>query len=170
MSLTTNLNLALTATLLGTATNNAQPATQIAQALQLALTTGTGAGQADTVYESTQTITTGSSVSIDLSGNTSFKDDLGATLAMARVKGIFIYNRTTTAGYTITVGNGTNPFINWVGAAAHTVTVAPGGVLLLWAPDATAYAVTAATGDILKIANANAASVTVDVIVIGATA
>src|SRR5262249_2010652 len=60
---------------------------------------------------------------------------------------------TGTTAVSLQVGNGTNPFINWVGSGAHTVQVRNGGVLFLSAPDATAYAVTAATGDILKILN-----------------
>jgi hypothetical protein len=98
-------------------------------------------------------------------------NDLGTTISFARVKLIFISLTTTTAGYTLEIGgNASNQFATPFADATDKIVVRAGGFLCLAAPDVTAYAVTAGTGDILKINNPNGASVTYDVIIIGATA
>ena len=70
----------------------------------------------------------------------------------------------------IQVGAGSNPLINWIGAAGDIVNVRSGGLLVLVAPDATAYAVTATTADILRILNSAAGTITYDIALLGASA
>ena len=111
-------------------------------------TPGTGSNQLDLIFHDQRTLGAGADESLDLAG--SLVDSFGATLAFAKIKVLLIRNLSTTQ--TLTIGNGANPFLTWVGAATHTVTIPPRGVLLLVAPLA-GYAVTAGTGDILKIAN-----------------
>jgi len=148
------------------AQQSVQAVLNIASAAQLQ--SGTGANQADRLWADTRTIAISGTDPLDLAGT--LVDAVGTTLSLLRVKLLYLK---AAAGNTnnLIVGNGTNPFINWVGAAAHTVTVRPGGIFLLYAPDATAYAVTAATGDIWQIANSGVGpSVTYDVVVIGSSA
>lgn len=130
-------------------------------------TSGNGAQQADRLYTATRTIAASGTDPLDLAGV--LTDGIGTTITLARVKAFYI---AASAGNTnnLIVGNGTNPFINWVGAGTHTVTIRPGGMFLLAAPDATAYVVTAATGDILQIANsAGGSTVTYTIAVYGST-
>jgi hypothetical protein len=165
---TVSVNAVATGTASGLSANS--PTDSVLLSMAIALTNGTGAvGTADIYYSpATVTITTGANHDLDVSG--SVVNGLGQTVTMARVKLIIIRNNTTTAGFTAVVGNGSNPLLNWVGAAAHTKTIRPGGFFVDYAPDATAYAVTAATGDILRINNPNASSITVDYLIVGASA
>jgi hypothetical protein len=172
MSLATTLTLIFNALQtgtggLGTAENEVTPD------YSDSLATGTGLDQADKLFSANYTIANGANQDIDLAGV--LTDPFGATVTFARVKAIFIKLNTTTAGYYINVGggdngSGQNAFATIFADASDKLKVRAGGMGLLWAPDATAYAVTAGTGDILRINNPNAASVSVDVIIIGASA
>lgn len=148
------------------AQQSVQAVLNIAAAAQLQ--TGTGANQADRLFADTRTIAISGTDPLDLAG--ALVDAVGTTMTLLRVKLLYLKAAAANTNNLI-VGNGTNPFLTWVGAAAHTVTVRPGGIFLLFAPDATAYGVTAATGDVWQIANSGAGtSVTYDVVVIGSSA
>lgn len=133
-----------------------------------ALTTGTGANQADRLFTDQRTITASSTDSLDLSGT--LTDAFGATVTFARIKAVFV---TAAAGNTNNV-NVTRPAANGVPlflAAGDGVPVKPGGMFAWMAPDATGVAVTAGTGDLIDMVNSGAGtSVTYDVVVIGASA
>lgn len=120
-------------------------------------TDGTGAGNCNRLYVLTgTTISASSSTTITF---TNLTDYFGNTVSFLRLKLIWIQNGAagaTTGASTITVGNATNPIINWVGSGAHTVKIRLGGLLYLVAgggSDATGYAITASTADQLKITN-----------------
>jgi hypothetical protein len=136
----------------------------------LTMSSGTGSNQADKLWISTgRTLAASTAEDLDLAGT--LTDVFGATITMARVKGLIIAASAANTNNVIVGNAASNGFISWVGAAAHTVTVRPGGVLALFAPDATAYTVTSGTGDLLHVANGAAGSaVTYDVAVIGASA
>jgi hypothetical protein len=122
--------------------------------VNLALTQGTGAaGTADLLYTASVTIASSGNTTVTF---TALADVFGISRNFARIKVIVIENSALGSATSILVGNGTNPFINWVGSGAHTVRVRNGGFLALGCTDATAYAVTAATGDLLKIVNEDA--------------
>jgi hypothetical protein len=178
-----SLATALSLTLNGTYTNSndlsggVDVTDSLVKSITDSLATGTGAAQADRLYRATRTLAATTGEDLDLAG--SLTDAFGATLTFARVKGILIKLNTTTAGYTLQVGGSasvtgatatSNQFINWVASATDIINVRGGGFLLLWSNDATGYAVTASTGDLLKIYNPNAASITYDIILIGASA
>lgn len=118
---------------------------------------GTSAGQCDLLYVTTGTISASGSLNIDLAG--SVLDFFGNTITFARVKSFIIILTADTAAASVLVGNGTNPFVNWVGSGTHTVRVRNTGCLLLASSDSTGYAVTASTGDILKILNEDSGNV-----------
>lgn len=168
MALTTSLTLSLTATLTAAA-DIGTPEHRIPVTFSDDLATGTGADQADQVWADTRTLGATTSEDLDLSGT--LTNGLGQTVTFARIKGIYIRNKSTTAGAVLAVGgHATSAFVNWVANATDIINIRNGGVLFLWAPDATAYAVTASTGDILKINNTSAASMDYDIVIIGATA
>jgi hypothetical protein len=132
-----------------------------------AFTSGTGALQADRLWADTRTIAISGTDPLDLAGV--LVDAVGTVMTLARVKLLYIAAAATNTNNLI-LGNGTNPFINWVGAAAHTVTVRPGGTFLLMAPDVTGYVVTGATGDIFQVANSGAGTtVTYNVVIMGSS-
>lgn len=136
------------------------------------LGSGTGANQADKQFNHSYTIANGANQDLDL---TALVNAFGATVNFARVKLIAIRLVTATAGYYINVGggddgSGNNAFINWVNHASDKIRVAAGGSLILMAPGAAAYVVTGGSADILRINNPNAASVFVEVVLVGASA
>lgn len=134
---------------------------------QAEFTTGAGANQINEVFSDTRTLADSATENLDLNG-TALQNAFGTNIAFARVKFIFIKNKSATQVLSVG-GAASNQFINWVGDATDVVKIRPGGFLLLVAVDATGYAVTASTGDLLKIANGNAGQAAdYDVIIGGA--
>ncbi|MFD7413528.1 hypothetical protein [Kitasatospora purpeofusca] len=146
------------------------PQMQLDYRVQLALAAGTGLGQADRLWTATRTIAASGTDDLDLNG-TALTDALGATVAMARVKGLIVAAAAANTNNVVVGGAATNGFVSWVGSATDKVVVRPGGVLALFCQDATGYALTAATADLLRIANSGSGStVTYDITVIGCSA
>lgn len=127
------------------------------------LTSGVAGGQADTVYATTQVITTGATLSLDVKG--SLLDAFGAAFTPAKLKVVYIFSSASnTTNLTLFGDAASVPILN---TAATTSTLLPGGTFLMIQPPLAGIAVTAATADIIKIVNAAGASATVDVVLIG---
>jgi hypothetical protein len=136
---------------------------------------GTSAGQVDKMFSDTRTLSASSSEDLDLTGT--LVDAFGATITMARIKGLLIR---ASAGNTNNVIIGANIAANaWAtligpaGAAGGTITLRPGAFIVAGcgSADATGWAVTAGTGDLLHITNsAGGTSVSYDVVIIGCSA
>lgn len=126
---------------------------------------GVAANQCDMVWADTRTITASSTDPLDLADG--LIDAYGDAIAFTAIKGMFIFAHSTNTNNLI-IGNGTNPFVNWVGAGTHTVIVKPGGMFSLFDPTAGGYAVTDSTADTLQIANSSSGtSVVYDIILMG---
>lgn len=133
---------------------------------QYTLTQGAGLNAADKLWSDTRTIAASGTDDLDLAGV--LTDSFGASITLARVKGIFIFAASTNSN-NVVVGGGSNPFNTWVSGTTPAVIVRPGGFFALYGPDATAYAVTASTADILRVANSGAGSAVIyDIVLIGA--
>jgi len=153
-------------TLLQDELDNSHPRDRLALVFADELLSGAGADQADMVWHDRRTLAPLADDSLDLAGG--LTDGLGRTLTFKRVKGIFIANRS--AAGTLSAGGGANPFATWVLNAGDGVIVRAGGCILAWSPDATGYVVTADTGDKLLLHNESGASLTYDIVLIGASA
>jgi hypothetical protein len=137
-------------------------------AQSLGLSTGVGINQADKLFSDHRTIAPSGTDDLDLAGV--LVDPLGATISMARLKGIIVKAAVANTN-NVVMGVGSNPITTILGGTTPTLNIRPGGVLVLFAPDAVGYVVTAATADILRFANSGAGtSVDYDVILIGASA
>jgi hypothetical protein len=134
---------------------------------QYTLTDGNGANQAQAVFSDQRALGGSSNEELDLAGG--LTDVYGATITFTKIKAIFVIAAAANGDNIEVGGSVANGFDAWVGAAGDLVKVRPGGVLALIAAEATAYAVTAGTGDLLKIANADAAGATYDIIIVGTT-
>lgn len=131
------------------------------------LDNGTGANQADRVFTDTRTVTSGSTDSLDVAG--SLTDAFGATITMARLKGLYVKAsalNTTDLQVTRPASNG----VPFMAAAGDAHILKPGGVYFAAWPDATAIPVTAGTGDLINIVNGAGASAVYDIVVVGASA
>lgn len=133
------------------------------KSLAVALTEGTGSGQANKVYSISGTLSTSATSDIDLSG--SLTDMVGNAQVFTGIKALVIVNRCTTTGVQLQVGAGSNPWISWLIATGDGIKINPStssapGFFVLCSPQ-DSYAVTAGTADILRLTNLSG-SVTLD--------
>lgn len=128
---------------------------------------GVLAGQADKIFIKRDSVANGAPDTFDLAGG--LTDPFGVAFSFAKICGIGVLNRNTVAGEILSVGGGTNPFINWVMAAGDGIKLGPGGLLMQVDPSLAAYAVTGGTGDVLQIAAA-AGTIGYDLMLIGRSA
>jgi hypothetical protein len=167
MALDTRLKLSLTAALTGSTDLQSRSA-PLEYAFNKALTSGTGANQADRLFTDQRTIAASGNDDLDLVG--SLTDAFGATVTFAKVKGLIVRAADSNVN-NVVVGGASSTFSTWVTGTNPAVLVRPGGVLALMAADATAYAVTATSADVLRISNSSSGSdVVYDIVVIGTSA
>ncbi len=138
----------------------------------VSLTSGTAAGQADLIYQDTNTLAASATLDVDLAG--ALSGVFGSTLTFVRIKGLIVAAAAGNTNNVVVGAAAANQFVGPFGAATHTLAVRPGEFKVLvacGATDATGYLVTAGTGDLLRIANGGAGtSITYDLIVIGCSA
>jgi len=180
MSLQTTLNVSLgwtntVASTLG-ALETIQDSATIRALTQLWLN-GTIINTANTIYHDRRTLAASASETISMydmhiDAGSAQKDALGQTIANARIKLLFVQNRSTTAGEILRVfGNGASTgFTSIVAPNTSYIPVAAGGSILFIAPSAAGYAVTATTNELVKFLNTGAASMDYDVLIIGSSA
>lgn len=169
MTLATSISLGIRTTQQNTIDAGSSSARRAVE-LALALTDGTGAGQADRVFVDTRTLAASGTEDLDLAG--SLADAFGVAQVFARVKAILV---------TADVGNSNNVLVSRpasnglaiFSAASDAVPVRPGGAFALacGTADATCYAVTASTADLITVTNGGSGTpVTYSVAIIGASA
>lgn len=139
----------------------------------LALTDGTGAGQANILFADQRTVASATNDDIDLAGV--LTDAFGATITTAELVAILIINAPISGPAnttSLTIGGGSNPVAGFLGGTTPTIgPIGPGGVVLLACPTAAGLgAVAAGTADILRIANSSGAAATYQIVIIGRTA
>jgi hypothetical protein len=167
MALTSRVNLALDALLTGTV-GLSTPQSQLNQRYDRSLANGAGVAAANSIYAATLTTGASSTTTLDVATGGGLVDTLGAALALARIKGIYVK---AAAGNTNNVVV-TRPAANGVpifGAASGSFPIKPDGLFTIWDPSAAGIVVTAATADLIDFVNSGAGtSVTYDVVIVGA--
>lgn len=139
---------------------------EINEGFSMALLSGVGAGNSDTLFTKELNIAASGSVTIDLSG--SVDDAFGSVVALAEVQAFLIIADAANAN-DIVVGDAASDAYPGPLSANATVAVHPGGVLLMGDPSG--WPVTATTADQLKIANGGSGTaVTGKLIIIGRSA
>lgn len=169
MALTSRLSVAVTADQTS-AQDLTTASAPVSWARQVALATGTSAGQADLIFTDTRTLAASATEDLDLAG--SLTGAFGATLTFVKIKAIAI---SAAAGNTNNVVVGAASATQWATLlnSTGTVTLRPGSTFMAFTgvADSTGWGVTAATGDLLKVANSGAGTgVTYDIVVIGTSA
>ena len=132
-------------------------------------TNGTGAAQADRIYQARRSVADSSTPEV-LPLSSGLVDALGNALSFASITTILVKNRSATAGEVLTVGGGTHPLAAWLSSAGAGVKVGPGGRFLIDNPSAAAYAVAAGSADKLTISADAGGDVPFDVIIQGRSA
>lgn len=146
------------------------PLFRLDQALQpaISLGTGTGTNQADLMFSDSRTLTASATENLDMAG--SLTDPLGATLTFATIKVVKICADAANTNNVLVGGAASLGLLGIFDDATDIVRVKPGGCFI-WIAPKTGATVTAATGDILKVANSSSGtSVTYTVIIIGTSA
>lgn len=134
---------------------------------------GSGNGKAQVLYAATLTITTGATTTLDICSTTGtpITDPLGNNVLFAKVKGIFIQHATDTASGTLEVAGswfiagpltGTTPKLILYPSMLAFIGGSPVGATTDYG-----WAVTDSTGDKLTLKNNDAASITVNIVLIG---
>jgi hypothetical protein len=128
--------------------------------------TGTTAAAIDFVFQRTYTLAAGASTTLVLSA---LADDIGRTIAFARVKTLEVKITAKTGNDALTVGAAaTNPIASLMGGTTPTFTVRR--YHLVVADDATGFVVATGVADQLKILNSGTASMTFVVSISGCSA
>lgn len=169
MALTSRLSVAVTADQTS-ALDLTTASAPVSWARQVALATGTGAGQADVIFTDTRTLAASATEDLDLAG--SLTGAFGATLTFVKVKALAIAAAAANTNNVVVGAAASNAWATLLNSTG-TVTLRPGAFFIAVAgvADSTGYAVTASTGDLLKVANsAGSTGVTYDLVVIGTSA
>jgi hypothetical protein len=167
MALATDLSLRLAANLTNPL-DLSTPADALVKAITLALTSGTGSGQANMLWHDQRTLAASATENLDLSG--SLTNAFGATQTFARIKLVMVTAASANTNNVNVIREGTNGVPLFL-ALGDGIPVRPGGVFLWACTDSTGVAVTNGTGDLLTFTNsAGSTTVTYDVVIIGASA
>lgn len=166
-SLTSRVLINITGMLTGTASGATTPGVGLAASRTIDFANGVAASQADKVYSTQLTITTGATATIDVKG--SLLDGLGVAFTPAKLKVVYIASVpcagvANTTNLTLFGDANSVPILN---TAATTSTLLPGGVFLMVQPPLAGVAVTIGTGDIILIVNGAGATACADVVLIG---
>jgi hypothetical protein len=144
------------------------PTDSFTERIKIALTNGTGAGNADRMFHDQRTLAASATEDLDLAGV--LVNAFGSTLTFVEVRAIMIYAATANTNnvrLTRPASNGVPLFL----AASDGLDIPPGGVFLWACPADGKVTVTAGTGDLLTVTNsAGSTSVTYDVVIIGTSA
>lgn len=169
MALSTEISMSILATLSKTV-DLGNPSQVLNYSKKVTLGSGTGAGNADLLWNDQRTINASSNEDLDLVG--SLTDALGTTFSPARIKAIMV---AAAAANTNNVIVGAAAATQWAAllGTTGTVTLRPGAFFCAVAgvADATTYASAGGSTDLLRIANSGAGtSVTYDIVVVGCSA
>ncbi len=141
------------------------------------LTNGTGAGKAQVLWVTTLTIGANTTSTFDLNTTTGSGftvDPFNTNNNFTKVVGMFVQHKTPAATGTLEISGSwftntatSSPIV--IGGTSPTakLIVRPGGCFALFCTDGTGYTVTDATADVLTFKNNDAASVSVNVALVG---
>lgn len=114
-------------------------------------------------------ISAGATLSFDLAGGAG-ENQIGESISMAKVKSVYVYNKSTNPGTNLKIGGNANA-VPLFSTAASYLTLTQSGVFVVTGPLAAGHcAVTAGTGDILDLVNLDGANAaTIDYVISGTT-
>lgn len=126
---------------------------------------GTGANQANALYQTQATLAASARTTYDL--HASLTDDFGQSVTCTKLRALIVK---AASGNTnnVLVGGGSTTItaLTSTGALQEGLVVRPGGQIIWVFPDATGGALTAGSSDVLQVANsAGSTAVTYDIIV-----
>lgn len=169
MALSTEFSLSFLGTLSKTV-DLANPTQVVNYSKKVTLGSGTGAGNADLMWNDQRTINASSNDDLDLVG--SLTDALGTTFSPVRIKGLIVTAATANVNNVVLGAAAATQWAALLGTTG-TVQVRPGATFAVFTgiADATGYVCAAGATDLFRVANGGAGtSVTYDIIVVGVSA
>lgn len=140
----------------------------VEQAPSWSVVSGTGAGQADVLYQDQVSQAQSTTHTLDLAGV--LAGIFGNTLTFARVKGLYVKASPLNPG-NLQVTRPASSGVPLFAAAGDAIILRPGSGLLWWADEAVGIVVTAGSADLITIvSDATAGTYIFDVALIGASA
>jgi len=139
--------------------------------LEVLLSVGTAAGQADRVFLDSFSIAASGTLDYDLNGG-ALTDVFGAAVSFVEIVGLFIFASAGNTNNVVLSTAATNPWLGLL-AATDLLPVRPGAAFsyICGAADNSGLAVAAGTGDVLRIANSGAGtSIAGDLVIVGRSA
>jgi hypothetical protein len=130
-----------------------QPQVPIAFQQSYTISNGSGANQADMIFQDQRTLAASATENLDLQTG-ALLDIFGNAIALSKVKAIVVTALGTNTNNVLVGGAGSNAFTGPFGSTTDVNTVVPGGTLVLVAPTAGGYTVDG-THKLLKIANSS---------------
>ena len=128
------------------------------------LSSGTGANQANALFQDDRTLAASASENIDL--NASLTDVFGQSVTCTKLRALIVKAATANTN-NVLIGGGSTTMTTLFTATNDQLILRPGGVFIFTAPDATGAAMTAGSSDLLTFTNsAGSTSVTYDLVVI----
>ena len=135
------------------------------------LVDGTAADQADKIWHDQRTVAAGASDDLDLTALVQAIFGGSLSLALAKVKALFIVNTSTTSGQDLKVGgSGANAFAAPFDADDDAKVLVPADSMLLLVNKKSGWPVTNGSADTLRINNPGAAAVTYKIVIVGTSA
>ena len=128
---------------------------------------GTGANQANALYQASRTLSASANETLDL--NASLSDDFGQSVTCTKLRAISVHAASgNTNNVIVGGGNTTVTALTSTGAFTNAgLVVRPNGTLIWTFPDSTGGAITAGSSDLLQFTNSSGStSVTYDVILV----
>jgi len=129
----------------------------------LAITNGTGAGQADVLFTDTRSVA--AAEDLDVSGGT-LTTAFGATFTIAELKALIVCADSANTGNVVLGGDSAS--VLFLSVATTTVTLKPSACFVYTDPSAGGTVVTATTADIIQVAP-SAGTQTYSIIVMGSS-
>jgi hypothetical protein len=155
MGLTAKIKAAVSGTL-SSSTDMGVASLPFSEIVEIALTNGTGADQANNAFMDERTLLASTSEDLDLAGV--LANVFGATLTAAAVKAILVIADDGNTNNVVIGGAASNAFVGPFADATDKLVLGPGDVFLITRRSAAGMTVTAGTGDKLTIANSGAGS------------
>ena len=125
---------------------------------------GTGANQANALWQDDRTLAASASENLDFSG--SLTDVFGNSITCTKLKALIVKAASANTN-DVDVGGGSTTIAGLFGATNDIVSVRPGGVFIYTSPNANGVTITGGSADVLTVANSGSGtSVLYDIIVL----
>lgn len=131
----------------------------------ITLTSGTGANQANMIFDDERTLADGANETLDLYASGSLLDAFGNALTIETLKLLCLYNQSSDAS--LLIGGGASLDLGILADTSDQIVLPPGGKFIWSAPDATGLDITTNKNLYLAHNGTGTSTLTYDIVAIG---